>query len=105
MLMGIIPNLGFLKLHSSGVMRLVLSTNCAVNLKSILSTMCTGALKSHMSSKKHSNGAGQLSRGSACKRRMHLTSYLWKKMECYGKTMEKLWDSFSGNLYEPCLKL
>ena len=28
--MGIIPNLGFLKLDSSGFMRLVLSTNCAV---------------------------------------------------------------------------
>ena len=25
-----------------------------------------------------------------------------KKLECYGKTMEKLWNFFSGDLYEPC---
>ena len=60
--------------------------------------MCAGALKSHMSSKKHSNGAGQSSRGSASKRRMHLTSYLWKKIgmlwKNYGKAMEFLfWGS------------
>ena len=51
-----------------------------------------------MSSKKHSNGAGQSSRGSASKRRMHLTSYLWKKIgmlwKNYGKAMEFLfWGS------------
>ena len=23
-------------------------------------------------------------------------------MECYGKTTEKLWNFFSGDLYEPC---
>ena len=57
---------------------------------------------SHMSSKKHSNAAGQSSRGSSSKGRMQLTSYLWeKKLECYGKTMEKLWNFFSGDLYEP----
>ena len=99
MLMGIIPNLGFLKLPSSGVMRLDLSAQYKLCRKtSILSTMCTGALKSHMSSKKHSNGAGQSSRGSASKRRMHLTSYLWKKIRMlwknYGKAMEFLfWGS------------
>ena len=27
-----------------------------------------------------------------------------KKLECYGKTMEKLWNFFSRDLYEPCLK-
>ena len=56
-----------------------------------------------MSSKKHSNAAAQSSRGSASKGQMQLTSYLWKKSECYGKTMEKLWDFFSGDLYEPCI--
>ena len=96
MLMGIIPNLGFLKLPSSGVMGLVLSTNCAVRHQ--FYPQCTGALKSHMSSKKHSNGAGQSSMGSASKRRMHLTSYLWKKIgmlwKNYGKAMEFLfWGS------------
>ena len=25
-------------------------------------------------------------------------------MECYGKTMEKLWNFFSWDLYEPCTK-
>ena len=65
--------------------------------------MGTSALKSRMSSKKHSNAAAQSSRGSASKRRMQLTLYLWKKLECYGKTMEKLWNFFYGNLYEPCV--
>ena len=54
-----------------------------------------------MSLKKHSNAAAQSSRGSASKGQMQLTSYLWKKLEWYGKTMEKLWNFFSGNLYEP----
>ena len=93
MLMGIIPNLSFLKLESSGFMRLVLSTNCAVrHLLYRVSTM------SHMSSKKHSNAAGQSSRGSSNKGRMQLTSYLWKKIgmlwKNYGKAMEFLfWGS------------
>ena len=25
-----------------------------------------------------------------------------KKLECYGKTMEKLWNFYSADLYEPC---
>ena len=40
-----------------------------------------------MSSKKHSNAAAQSSRGSASKGQMQLTSYIWKKLECYGKAM------------------
>ena len=51
-----------------------------------------------MSSKKHSNAAGQSSRGSASKGQMRLTSYLWKKN---WNAMEKLWNFFSGDLYEP----
>ena len=47
-----------------------------------------------MSSKKHSNATGPSSRGSASKRRMQLTSYLWKKngmlWKNYGKAMEFL---------------
>ena len=54
--------------------------------------MGTSALKSHMSSKKHSNTAGQSSRESASKGQMQLTSYLWKKIgmlwKNYGKAME-----------------
>ena len=51
-----------------------------------------------MSSKKHSNAAGQSSRGSASKGRMQLTSYLWKKIgmlrKNYGKVMEFIfWGS------------
>ena len=98
MLMGItcIPNLGFLKLHSSGFMRLVLSTNCA--LRHLLYPQC------HMSSKKHSNAAGQSSRGSASKGWMQLTSYLWKKIgmlwKNYGKAMEFLfWGSVRTLLF------
>ena len=64
--------------------------------------MGTSALKSSMSSKKHSNAAAQSSRGSASKGQMQLTSYLWKKLECNGKTVEKLWNFFSWDLYEPC---
>ena len=91
MLMGIIPNFGFLKLESSGFMRLVHSTKwCRKTLT--VSTM------SHMSSKKHSNAAGQSSRGSSNKGQMQLTSYLWKKIgmlwKNYGKAMEFLfWGS------------
>ena len=53
---------------------------------------------SHISSKKHSNAAGQSSRGSASKGQMQLTSYLWKKIgmlwKNYGKAMEFLfWGS------------
>ena len=85
MLMGIIPNLGFLKLDSSGFMILALSTNCAVI--HLLYPQC------HMS-----NAAGQSSRGSASKGRIQLTSYLWKKIgmlwKNYGKAMEFLfWGS------------
>ena len=93
MLMGIIPNLGFLKLDTSGFMRLVLSTNCAVRhlIYSIYNV-------TYMSSKKHSNAAGQSSSGNASKGRMQLTSYLWKKIgmlwKNYGKAMEFLfWGS------------
>ena len=53
----------------------------------------TVSTMSHLSSKKHSNAAGQSSRG-----RMQLTSY-------YGKTMEQLWNFFSGDLYEPWMKM
>ena len=85
MLMGIIPKFGFLKLESSGFMRLVHSTKwCRKTL--------TISIMSHMSSKKHSNAAGQSSRGSSNKGRMQLTSYLWKKIgmlwKNYGKAME-----------------
>ena len=63
-------------------MRLVLSAN---------SPMGTSALKSHMYViKKHSNAAGQSSRGSASKGQMQLTSYLWKKLS----VLEKLWKSY-----------
>ena len=89
MLMDITPNLGFLNLHSSGFMRLVLSTSLCLKTFT-LSTM------SHISSKKHSKAAGQSSRGSASKGWMQLTSYQWKKiqLECYGKAMEFLfWGS------------
>ena len=92
--MGIIPNLGFLKRDSSGFMILALSTNCAVI--HLLYPQC------HMSSKKHSNAAGQSSRGSASKGRMQLTSYLWKKIgmlwKNYGKPME---FSFPGICTNP----
>ena len=58
----------------------------------------TVSTMSHMSSKKHSNAAGQSSRGSSSKGRMQLTSYLWKKIgmlwKNYGKAMEFLfWGS------------
>ena len=89
--MGIIPNLGFLKLDSSGFVILVLSANCAVR-----------RILYQMSSKKHSNAAGQSSRGSASKGRMQLTSYLWKKN---WNAVEKLWNFFSGDLYEPCTSI
>ena len=96
MLMGIIPNLGFLKLEGTGFMRLVLSTNCAV--RHLLYPQCHIDLYHQRNTQ---NAAGQSSRGSASKGQMQLTSYLWKKLECYGKTMEKLWNFFSGDLYEP----
>ena len=91
MLMDITPNLGFLKLDSSGFMRLVLSTSCA--LRHLPYPQC------HIfDKKKHSNAAGQSSRGSASKGWMQLTSYLWKKIgmlwKNYGKAMEFLfWGS------------
>ena len=58
----------------------------------------TVSTMSHMSSKKHSNADSQSSRGSSSKRRMQLTSYLWKKIgmlwKNYGKDMEFLfWGS------------
>ena len=91
MLMGIIPNLGFLKLESSGFMRLVLSTNCAV--RHLLYPQC------HVCHQRNTqmlpvNHQG----GSSSKGRMQLTSYLWKKIGMlwnnYGKAMEFLfWGS------------
>ena len=50
--------------------------------------MGTGALKAHKSSKKHSNAAGQSSKGSASKGQMQLTSYLWGKN---WNALERLW--------------
>ena len=56
-----------------------------------------------MSSKKHSNATGPSSRGSASKRRMQLTSYLWKKIgmlwKNYGKAMEFLFLGSVRTLY------
>ena len=74
-------------------MILVLSANCAVRHQ--FYPQWALVLWSHiMSSKKHSNAAGLSSRGSASKRRMQLTSYLWKKIgmlwKNYGKAMEFL---------------
>ena len=54
---------------------------------------------SHMSSKKHSNAAGQSSRGSSSKGRMPLTSYLWKKN---WNAMEKLWKSYGISFLGIC---
>ena len=93
MLMGIIPNLGFLKLDGSGFMRLVLSTNCAV--RHLLYPQCHIDLYHQRNTQ---NVAGQSSRGSASKGQMQLTSYLWKKIgmlwKNYGKAMEFLfWGS------------
>ena len=52
-----------------------------------------------MSSKKHSNAAGQSSRGSASKGRMQLTSYLWEKN---WNAMEKLWKSYGISFLGIC---
>ena len=83
-------------------MRLVLSANCAVT-HLLLFTVGTGALKAHKSSKKHSNAAGQSSRGSASKGQSQLTLYLWKKigMLCknYGKAMVIFFWGSVRNLY------
>ena len=58
---------------------------------------------SHISSKKHSNAAGQSSRGSASKGWMQLTSYLWKKIgmlwKNYGKAIEFLFWGSVRTLY------
>ena len=94
MLMGIIPNLGFLKLDSSGFMRLVLSTNCAVG--HLLYPQC------HICHQTNTpmlpvNHQGEVLVKGGCS---SLHTY-GKKLECYGKTMEKLWNFFSGDLYEP----
>ena len=53
-----------------------------------------------MSSKKHSNATAQSSRGSASisKGQMQLTLYLDGKN---WNAMDKLWNFFSGVLYEP----
>ena len=102
--MGIIPNLGFSKLGSSGLMILVLSANFVkasyfwIHETSAQYKLCrntfTPSIMSHMSSKKPSNTAGQSSRGSASEGRLQLTSYLWKKIgmlwKNYGKAMEFL---------------
>ena len=103
--MGIIPNLGFLKLDSSGFMILVLSANCVKALSfwihetSAQYKLCrktfTLSTMSHMSSKKHSNAASQSSRGSASKGQMQLTSYLWKKIGM-------LWKSYGISFLEIC---
>ena len=68
MLMSIIPDVGYLKLDSFRLMRLLLSAFCRKT--STLSTMGTSALKS-----------------SASKGQMQLTSYLWKKIG-------KLWKNY-----------
>ena len=55
------------------------SAQCKLCRKTFtLSTMGTGALKSHMSSKKHLNAVSQSSRGSADKGQMQLTSFCFK---------------------------
>ena len=54
---------------------------------------------SHISSKKHSNAAGQSSRGSASKGWMQLTLYLWKKN---WNAMEKLWKSYGISFLGIC---
>ena len=84
MLMSIIPDTDYLKLDSSRLMRLLLSASFAVRHQ--LYPQWALALKSHMSSRKHSNAAAQSS--SASKGHMQLT---------YGKywnAMEKLWKSY-----------
>ena len=94
MLMGIIPNLGFLKLEGSGFMRLVLSTNCAV--RHLLYPQCHIDLYHQRNTQ---NAAGQSSRGSASKGQMQLTSYLWKKN---WNAMEKLWKSYGISFLGIC---
>ena len=79
-------------------MILVLSANCAVRHQ--FYPQWSLVLLSHiMSSKKHSNAAGLSSRGSASKRRMQLTSYLWKKN---WNAMEKLWKSYGISFLGIC---
>ena len=74
-------------------MILVLSANCAVRHQ--FYPQWALVLWSHIiSSKKHSNATGPSSRGSASKRRMQLTSYLWKKLECYVKNYGKAMELF-----------
>ena len=102
--MGIIPNLGFLKLEGTGFMRLVLSTNCAV--RHLLYPQCHIDLYHQRNTQ---NAAGQSSRGSASKGQMQLTSYLWKKIgmlwKNYGKAMEFLfWGSVRTLLPRVTLK-
>ena len=62
--------------------------------------MVTGALKSHMSPKKHSNAAGQSSWGSASKGQMQLSSYIWKNWNATGK-YGKAMDIFLGICRNP----
>ena len=94
MLMGVIPNLGFLNLEDSGFMRLVLSTNCAV--RHLLYPQCHIDLYHQRNTQ---NAAGQSSRGSASKGQMQLTSYLWKKN---WNAMEKLWKSYGISFLGIC---
>ena len=86
-----------LKLHSSGCMILVLSTNCAV--RHLLYPQC------HICHQRNTqmvpgNHQGEVLVKDGCS---SLHTY-GKKLECYGKTMEKLWNFFSGDLYEPWIK-
>ena len=87
MLMGIIPIFGFLKLHSSGFMRLVLSTSCA--LRHLLYPQC------HIFHQRNTqmlpvNHQGEVLVKGGCS----ILHTYGKKLECYGKAMEFLfWGS------------
>ena len=79
--MGIIPNLGYLKLDTSGLMKLVLSANCVV--RHLLYPQWVLVLSSHICHQRST----QSSRGSASKGQMQLTSYLWKSYEIFFLTI------------------
>ena len=59
----------------------------------------TASTMSHISSKKHSNAAGQSSRGGSSKGQMQLISYVWKKN---WNAMEKLWKSYGISFLGIC---
>ena len=95
MLMGIIPNLGFLKLDSSGFMRLVLSTNCAV--RRLLYPQC------HICHQRNTqmlpaNHQGEVLVKDRCINfiPMEKNGMLWKN---YGKAMEFLFWRSVRTLY------